>query len=162
MAIERELAITYGSLAVGGASRFYKLTKYHRLTIGYVESVVEFEFVALGQDQPEFVAVVREVEQEFRTPHQTLKIALANGRLLEFGLDQHSLGKAGPHRIPTVPPLGKRVREPERDQPGAGQEEAEGLGIEVASTGKGTEFGIWEIGARARSTGVGVSGVWHG
>lgn len=84
MAIEREMAISYGNILVGGPSRFYKLDGVHSLSIGYEESVVEFSFVVVGSDQPEFVSAVQAVETTFRKPHQTLQIRLASAKLLKF------------------------------------------------------------------------------
>jgi len=55
--------------------------------------------------------------------------------LLELHLNQHTLGKACPDRVTLSPPPREHMSKTQRHVPGAPQEEAQGLGREVASTG---------------------------
>lgn len=93
---DREMAVHYNGVVVGGQSQWYKLDGVHTLRIGYAQSSIEFSFTVLGSDDTEFVQLVKQVEERFRRPHGDLKISLYSSVLVDLSHDDNTGFNADP------------------------------------------------------------------
>jgi len=82
--LTRELAVHYGGVIIGGGSQSYRLDGYYRSEIGYERSFVEFDFVVTASSHPEFVALVKAVEDEFRKPNGRLRVTIHNSIVVDL------------------------------------------------------------------------------
>jgi len=96
-AVDRELAITYSTLTIGGTTDRL-IDGYIRITKSYETSSVEFDFVISASTEAAFATEIASVEAIFRTPFKNLLIEQGSNTILSLS---HS-GNTGFNTKPTI------------------------------------------------------------
>lgn len=78
-AVTRELAISYGTLTLGGSSSTYLLTGTYSIRHGYGQLTVECSVVVVADTQAAFRTAYIALEDGIRLPKQDLTITLGSG-----------------------------------------------------------------------------------
>jgi len=82
-AVDRELAITYGSLSIGGSTDRL-IDGYVRIEKAFATSSVEFDFVISATSEAAFATEISTVESALRTPFKDLLIEQGSSTILDL------------------------------------------------------------------------------
>ena len=96
-AVDRELAISYGALSVGGTTDRL-IDGYVRITKSFVTASVEFDFVISSSTEAAFATEIALVEASFRIPFKNLLVEQGSNTLLSLS---HS-ANSGLNTMPTI------------------------------------------------------------